>query len=103
MHCYSGSYDMAKCYMNLGFYISFSGVVTFKNVKDAKIVAEKMPLNRLLIETDCPYMAPTPFRGKRNEPMYVKYIGEEISKIRNIEEEVLQKAINENFHRLFDN
>lgn len=100
MHCYSGSYEMAKEYIKLGYYLAFGGAVTFKNSLTSKEVATNIPLDRLLIETDCPYMTPVPFRGQRNEPMYVKYTGEEISRLRNIPIDVLQKAICENYKRL---
>ena len=71
MHCYSGSYEMALEFIKLGFYISLGGPVTFKNAKGTKRIAEKLDLNRLLIETDCPYLAPQPYRGKRTDPSYV--------------------------------
>ena len=78
MHCYSGSYEMAKEFSKLGYYISLAGTVTFKNAVKPKEVATKIDLDKLLIETDCPYMTPVPFRGKRNEPMLVKHTGKYI-------------------------
>lgn len=84
MHCYSGSLEMAYEFIKLGFYISLGGPVTFKNAKEPKEVAKNIPLDKLLIETDCPFLAPTPFRGKRNESSYVKYVLEEIASLRNI-------------------
>ncbi len=101
MHCYSGSLEMAYEFIKLGFYISLGGPVTFKNAKEPKEVAKNMPLNRLLVETDCPFLAPTPYRGKRNESSYVKLVALEIAKIRNISYEELEKAIDENIKELF--
>lgn len=80
-HCFSGDANLALNLIGLGFYISIAGPVTFKNSKHAKEVVERIPLEKLLIETDCPYLSPEPFRGKRNEPAYVKYIAEKISEI----------------------
>ena len=99
MHCYSGSYEMALKFIELGFYISLGGPVTFKNAKEPKKVALNIPLDRLLIETDCPYLSPTPFRGKRNESSYIKYICEEIANLRectllDIDNATSQNAIN---------
>ncbi len=102
MHCYPGSYEMAKEYLKLGYYLSFAGPVTFKNAREPKEVAAKIPLDRILIETDCPYMTPVPFRGKRNEPMYVAYTGAEIARLRGIREEELKEAVSANYIRLFD-
>ncbi len=84
MHCYSGSIEMAERYMSLGYYISFAGPVTFKNATNVKDAAKKVPMNRMLIETDSPYLTPTPNRGKRNEPKYVKYVAETIANLREI-------------------
>ena len=83
------------------FYIGLGGVVTFKNAKTAKQVAQEVPLDRLLLETDCPYMTPVPFRGKRNEPSYVRYVAEEIAKLRGIDVETLCRATYENACQLF--
>ena len=101
MHCYSGSYEMAKEFIKLGFYISLGGPVTFKNAKEPKIIAKEIPLDRLLIETDCPFLAPTPFRGKRNESSYVKYVCEEIANIRGISKEEVDLATTQNAKNLF--
>lgn len=101
MHCYSGSLEMAYEFIKLGFYISLGGPVTFKNAKEPKEVAKNIPLNRLLVETDCPFLAPTPYRGKRNESSYVKLVALEIAKIRNISYEELEKTIDENIKELF--
>lgn len=82
MHCYTGSWESAKVYLDLGLYISLSGAVTFKNAPKLVEVAQNMPADRLLIETDCPYMAPVPLRGKRNEPAFVAYTAARIAEIR---------------------
>ena len=93
---------MAREYIKLGFYISLGGPVTFKNANTPKEVAKDVPLDRLLIETDSPYLTPTPNRGKRNEPKYVRYVAEEIAYLREISYEVLKDATNENAKRLFN-
>lgn len=102
MHCYSGSYEMAEIALGMNFYISFGGPLTFKNAKKPKEVAAKIPLDRLLIETDCPYLTPHPFRGKRNESGYVKYVAEEMASIHGLSFEEMAKITNENAHRLFN-
>lgn len=102
LHCYSGSVEMAREFIKMGFMISLGGPVTFKNAKVAKKVALEIPLEYLLIETDSPYMAPEPNRGKRNEPSYVKYVAEEIAKIKNIEYNQVVEKTNANFKKLFD-
>ena len=84
MHCFSGSIEVARQCMDMNFYISFGGPVTFKNAKKPKEVAKEIPLDRLLIETDCPYLTPHPFRGKRNEPSYVKYVAEAIAELKGL-------------------
>ncbi|MBC8590230.1 TatD family hydrolase [Wansuia hejianensis] len=101
LHCYSSSVEMAIEYIKLGFYISLGGPVTFKNARVAREVAKEVPLDRLLIETDCPYLTPEPYRGKRNEPMYVKYVAEKIAEIKGITFEELSKATNRNTKELF--
>lgn len=100
-HAYSGSVEMAKEILSHGFYISLGGVVTFKNAKTPKEVAKAVPLDRLLIETDCPYLTPTPYRGKRNEPSYVHYVAQEIASLRGISYEEVVEATWENACRLF--
>ena len=101
LHCYSGNVEMAREFIKMGFLISLGGPVTFKNSKVAKRVALEIPLDYLLIETDSPYMAPEPNRGKRNEPSYVKYVAEEIAKIKNVEYKLVEEKTNENFKKLF--
>lgn len=103
MHCFTESMDVAKAAMDLGFYISFSGIVTFKNAKDLRQVAKAVPLERMLIETDSPYLAPMPFRGKTNEPGFVKYVAEEIARLKEITVEEVGEVTNRNFNRLFLN
>ena len=101
MHCFTEVQDVADAAMAMNFYISFSGIVTFKNAKDLKDVARNVPLERMLIETDSPYLAPAPFRGKMNQPGYVKYVAEHIAALRGISVEEVAKATTENFFRLF--
>ena len=101
MHCYSGSKELALEYVKLGFYISLGGPVTFKNAKEPKEVAKAVPLDLLLIETDCPYLAPTPMRGKRNESSYVKYVRDEIASLKGITIQEVEEATTKNAIRLF--
>jgi TatD DNase family protein len=101
MHCFTESFDVAMQAMELGFYISFSGIVTFKNALTIKDVAKQVPLNRMLVETDSPYLAPIPYRGKTNQPSYVKYVAEEIAKLRGISFDEISASTTENFFRLF--
>ncbi len=101
MHCYSGSYEMAARFVQLGYYISLAGPVTFKNAVAPKEVASKIPLDHLLIETDCPYLTPHPYRGKRNEPSYVMHVGQEVARLRNLEETELMQALERNAKKLF--
>lgn len=102
MHCFSSSVEIAKEYVKLGFYIAIGGVVTFKNARVTKEVAKYVPLESLLIETDCPYLAPEPFRGKRNEPKYIKYTAEEIAKIKEVDLEEIAKITSANAKKLFE-
>ena len=101
MHCYSGSPEMARQLIAMGFFISFPGVITFKNAKQLPRVAASLPLDRILIETDCPYLSPEPFRGKRNEPAYVKYVAEAIAGIRRTQLELIAEATTANAFRAF--
>lgn len=100
-HCFTESMDVAHQALDLGFHISFSGIVTFKNAKDLKEVARQIPMDRLLVETDSPYLAPAPHRGKRNEPAYVRHVAEEIARLKDIELEEVAEATTRNFFRLF--
>ena len=101
LHCYSGSVEMALEYVKLGFYISLGGPVTFKNARVSREVAKAIPIDRLLIETDSPYLTPEPYRGKRNEPIYVRYVAGTIAELRGITFEELAKNTSENTKRLF--
>jgi TatD DNase family protein len=101
MHCFTETLDVARSAMDLGFYISFSGIVTFKNANIIKDVARSIPLDRMLIETDSPYLAPVPHRGKVNQPAWVKHVAEEIARLRNVSVEAIADATSANFFRLF--
>lgn len=101
LHCYSGSWEMAKEILKMGFYISFAGPVTYAKDGKLKEVAANLPLERLLVETDCPYLTPKPYRGRRNEPAHVKYTAEEVAAVRNMEFVALAEAATANTKRLF--
>ena len=101
MHCFSGSPEIALECIKMNFYISLGGPVTFKNAKQPKKVAELVPLDRLLIETDCPYLTPHPYRGKRNEPAYVKLVAQEIAEIKGKTLEEIGAITTENAKKLF--
>ena len=102
IHCYSYSVEMAKEYVKMGYFIGIGGVVTFKNAKKLKEVVKEIPLESLVLETDCPYLAPVPFRGKRNSSEYLNYVAEEIAEIKQISvEEVIQQT-EKNARRLYD-
>lgn len=101
MHCFTERWDIAEAALDQGFYISLSGIVTFKNALVLKDVAQRVPLDRLLVETDSPYLAPAPYRGKTNQPGYVKHVAEEIARLRGLRYEEVVAATTENFFRLF--
>lgn len=101
MHCFTENWAVAQAALEMGFYISFSGIVTFKNALQIKEVAQHVPLDRILIETDAPYLAPVPFRGKLNQPAYVKHVAEEIALLRGISVAEVGQRTSENFTRLF--
>lgn len=101
MHCFTESLEVANAAISMGFYISFSGIVTFKNAISIKNVAKEIPLERMLIETDAPYLAPVPYRGKLNQPAYVKHVAEEIAALRNLPLERVAEATTNNFKELF--
>ncbi len=101
-HCFSYDEDIAKKVLDLGFYISLSGIVTFKNAKQLHEVAKTVPLDRLLIETDAPYLAPEPYRGKTNQPAYVRYVAERIAQLRGIDYQKVAEATTHNFFKLFN-
>jgi TatD DNase family protein len=102
MHCFTENLEVAEQAMAMNFYISISGIVTFKNAVQIKEVAQKIPLHRLLIETDSPYLAPVPFRGKLNQPGYVKHVAEEIAKLRGVRVEEIAQQTTDNFNKLFN-
>jgi TatD DNase family protein len=101
MHCFTESREVAEAALELGFYISFSGIVTFKNAMELKAVAQYVPLDRLLIETDSPYLAPVPHRGRSNEPAWVVHVAEEIARLRGEPLSRIEAATTDNFFRLF--
>ena len=101
MHCYTGTWETAQAAMDLGFCISFSGIVTFKNAAALREVARKVPLKRMLIETDSPFLAPVPYRGKTNEPGLVRYVADEIARLKGISLDEVAAATSSNFFRLF--
>jgi TatD DNase family protein len=101
MHCFTETWEMAEQALELGFYISFSGIVTFKNAESLRDVARRVPLERLLIETDSPYLAPVPHRGKKNEPKYVRHVAEKIGELRGMSPEAVAKLTADNYFRLF--
>jgi TatD DNase family protein len=102
MHCFTETWDVAQGALDMGFHISFSGIVTFKNAVELKEVARRVPPERMLIETDSPYLAPVPHRGKRNQPAFVRYVGEEIARLRDTTPQAIGDATSDNFFRLFD-
>lgn len=101
MHCFSGSAHLAQRAIDMGFSISFSGIVTFKKAEELREVAKLVPLDRLLIETDCPYLTPIPFRGKRNEPAYVVEVARCLADLRGLEIDELARITTNNFARMF--
>ncbi len=102
LHCFTESWEMAQAALDLGFHISFSGIVTFKNALALKEVAKKVPLERMLIETDSPYLAPMPFRGKTNQPAWVKHVAEHIALLRGQSVDQVAQATSDNFFKLFN-
>ncbi len=101
LHCFCGDMKMAKEALDMGGYISFSGIVTFKNSFEIQEVASYAPLDRILVETDCPYLAPVPFRGKPNDPSKVIYVARKVAELRSVSYKVIADATTENFFRLF--
>lgn len=102
MHCFTETREVAEAALDLGFHISFSGIVTFKNAKALKEVAKFVPLEKMLIETDSPYLAPVPFRGKTNQPGLVKYVAEEIARLQGIAVDKVASVTSDNFFKLFN-
>lgn len=101
MHCFAEDWQVARQALDIGFYISFSGIVTFKSAKAVQEVAQKAPLDRILVETDAPYLAPAPHRGKTNEPAFVRHTAEFVAQLRGMDAEDLAQATTDNFYRLF--
>lgn len=101
MHCFTETWEVARAALDLGFFISFSGIVTFKSATELQQVASKVPLDRLLIETDSPYLAPVPYRGKTNEPGYVPQVAAKIATLRGLQPDQVAQASTSNFYRLF--
>lgn len=101
MHCFTEAWEVAKEALNLDFYISFSGIITFKNAESLREVVKKVPLDRLLIETDSPYLAPVPYRGKQNQPAYVKYVAQTVAELKNIPFEKVASITTQNYFNLF--
>jgi len=102
IHCFTSTDDLAKAALEIGFYISFSGIITFKNAKNIREICKKIPIEKILIETDSPYLAPVPYRGKRNEPSFVKETLVKIAEIKNVPIPKLEKITTENFFNLFN-
>lgn len=101
LHCFTETYEMAKEALDLNFYISFSGIITFKNAAYLRDIVEKIPIERILIETDAPYLAPMPYRGKPNEPKWVRYVAQQIATLRGISYDTVAKITTDNFLQLF--
>ena len=101
MHCFTETWEVARRALDMNFYISFSGIVTFKNAKIIKEVAQNMPAERILIETDSPYLAPVPYRGKTNQPAFVRHVAEEIARLRNVSLDEIAATTSNNFFNLF--
>jgi TatD DNase family protein len=101
IHCYSYSVEQAREYLNMGYYLGIGGVLTFKNAKKLKEVAEYAPLSQIVLETDCPYLAPVPFRGKRNSSLLLPHVIDEISEIKGVSHEVVEQITWDNAHKLY--
>ncbi len=101
IHCFTGNYEAACAYLDLGFYLSFTGIITFKNAEPLRQVMRQVPLERILVETDSPYLTPVPHRGKRNEPAYVRYVAETVANVKGIALEDVARVTTENVRALF--
>jgi TatD DNase family protein len=101
IHCFTGDYEAARRYLDLGFYISFSGIITFKNAESLREVARRVPLERLCVETDSPYLTPIPYRGRRNEPAYVRFVAEALARIKNLTFDEVADATTANARAVF--
>ncbi len=101
IHCFTGNYEAACAYLDLGFYLSFTGIITFKNAEPLREVVQKVPLERMLVETDSPFLTPAPHRGKRNEPAYVRFVAGTIAEIKGITLEKVAQVTTKNVQNLF--
>src|SRR5262249_43489679 len=101
IHCFTGNYEAAREYLDLGFYLSFTGIITFKNAQDLREVVHQVPLERMLVETDSPYLTPVPHRGKRNEPAYVKFVAETVAQVKGVSLEEVARVTTRNVQELF--
>ncbi len=101
LHCYTGGAKLAETALGMGGYISFSGVVTFKNADDVRKVVEETPLERIIIETDCPYLSPVPMRGRRNEPSFLVHVADKLAEIKGVDRELIDQVTTDNFFQLF--
>ena len=101
IHCFTGDYDAARAYLDLGFYLSFTGIITFKNAEPLRNVVRKVPLDHMLVETDSPYLTPVPHRGKRNEPAYVQFVAATIASVKSLTIEEVARATTNNVRALF--
>jgi TatD DNase family protein len=101
IHCFTGDYEAARNYLDLGFYLSFTGIITFKNAQPLREVLRKVPLERMFVETDSPYLTPVPYRGKRNEPAYVRFVAETIAKIKDLTLDEVARVTTQNVRELF--
>jgi TatD DNase family protein len=101
IHCFTGNYEAARAYLDLGFYLSFTGIITFKNADPLRDVVRRVPLERMLVETDSPYLTPVPHRGKRNEPAFVRLVAETIGKVKELAVEDVARVTTENVKHLF--
>jgi TatD DNase family protein len=101
IHCFTGNYEAAAAYLDLGFYLSFTGIITFKNAEPLREVVRKVPLGKIFVETDSPYLTPVPHRGKRNEPAYVRFVAETIAKVKGVELAEVARVTSANVNKLF--
>jgi TatD DNase family protein len=101
IHCFTGNYEAARAYLDLGFYLSFTGIITFKNAEPLREVVRQIPLERMFVETDSPFLTPVPHRGKRNEPAYVRFVAETVAKIKNLDLDEVARVTTNNVKDLF--
>lgn len=101
IHCFTGNYEAARTYLDLGFYLSFTGIITFKNAEALRDVVRRVPLERILVETDSPYLTPVPHRGKRNEPAFVRLVAETVANVKEVTLEDVARVTTDNARRLF--